>query len=155
MATVDPIPANYPRVTPYLHVDGAAAAIEFYTDVLGATERMRMPGDSPDRIGHAELLFGDSVVMLADEFPSMDVYGPTSRGGSSVTIQVYVEDADATYAKALEAGATGLQEPQDQFYGDRSAQFEDPWGHRWNIATHVEDVSPEEMERRMAELAGS
>lgn len=150
---VSPIPDGYPRVTPYLHVDGASAAIDFYTEVLGATERMRMPGDTPEQIGHAELQFGDSVVMLADEFPHLGVLGPTSVGGTPVTIHLYVDDVDATFARAVEAGATALQEPEDQFYGDRSGQFEDPWGHRWNIASHVEDVDPDEMQRRMAELA--
>lgn len=150
---VSPIPEGYPRVTPYLHVDGASAAIDFYTEVLGATERMRMPGDTPEQIGHAELQFGDSVVMLADEFPDMDVLGPRSVGGTPVTLHVYVEDVDATFARAIDAGARALQEPEDQFYGDRSGQFEDPWGHRWNIAAHVEDVDPDEMQRRMAELA--
>lgn len=150
---VSPIPDGYPRVTPYLHVDGASAAIDFYTEVLGATERMRMPGDTPEQIGHAELQFGDSVVMLADEFPHLGVLGPTSVGGTPVTIHLYVDDVDATFARAVEAGATALQEPEDQFYGDRSGQFEDPWGHRWNIASHVEDIDPDEMQRRMAELA--
>lgn len=150
---VSPIPEGYPRVTPYLHVDGASAAIDFYTEVLGATERMRMPGDTPEQIGHAELQFGDSVVMLADEFPNLGVLGPKSVGGTPVTLLLYVDDVDATFARAVEAGATAVQEPEDQFYGDRSAQFEDPWGHRWNIASHVEDVDPDEMQRRMAELA--
>lgn len=150
---VSPIPEGYPRVTPYLHVDGASAAIDFYTEVLGATERMRMPGDTPEQIGHAELQFGDSVVMLADEFPNLGALGPTSVGGTPVTLLLYVDDVDATFARAIEAGATTVQEPEDQFYGDRSAQFEDPWGHRWNIASHVEDVDPDEMQRRMAELA--
>lgn len=155
MATVAPIPEGYPRVTPYLHVDGASAAIEFYTQVLGATERMRMPGDTPERIGHAEIQIGDSVIMLADEFPDMGVLGPKSVGGSPVTLHVYVEDVDAVFDNAVQAGARALREPKDQFYGDRSGQFEDPFGHRWNVASHVEDVSPEEMQRRMAELASS
>lgn len=154
MDDVNPIPEDYPRVVPYLHVDGASAAIDFYVQVLGATERMRMPGDTADSIGHAELQLGSGVIMLSDEFPAMGALGPTSVGGASVTIHVYVEDVDATFAKAVEAGARTLQEPTDQFYGDRSAQFEDPFGHRWNISSHVEDVSPDEMERRMAEMTG-
>ncbi len=154
MAKVDPIHEDYPRVTPYLHVDGASAAIDFYTHVLGATERMRMPGDTPDRIGHAELQLGNSVIMLADEFPNMGAVGPKSIGGSPVTIHVYVEDVDATFDKALQAGARALQEPTDQFYGDRSGQFEDPFGHRWSVASHVEDVAPDEMQRRIAEATG-
>lgn len=153
MATVTPIPEHYPRVTPYLHVDGASAAIEFYTEVLGATERMRMPGDRPDRIGHAELTLGNSVIMLADEFPDMGVLGPTSVGGTAVTLHVYVEDVDATFDRAVDAGAAALREPEDQFYGDRSGQFEDPWGHRWNVASHIEDVPPEQLQARMTELA--
>lgn len=154
MATVDPVPQDYPRVTPYLHVSGASAAIDFYVDVLGATERMRMPGDTPDSIGHAELQLGTGVIMLSDEFPAMGALGPKSVGGSPVTIHVYVEDVDAVFDKALAAGARVLEEPTNQFYGDRSGQFEDPFGHRWNVASHVEDISPEEMQRRMGELSG-
>lgn len=155
MAAVNPIPEDYPRVTPYLHVDGADAAIEFYTEVFGATERVRMPGDSPDSVGHAELELGNSVVMLADEFPDMGALGPKSVGGSPVTLHVYVEDVDATFETAVRAGARSLREPADQFYGDRSGQFEDPFGHRWNVASHIEDVPPEEMQRRMAEATGT
>jgi PhnB protein len=152
-AMVDPIPEGYPRLTPYLIVDGASDAIDFYTEVLGATERVRMPGDAPESIGHAEIAIGNSVIMLADEFPDMGVLGPKSIGGSPVTIMVYVEDVDAVFDKAVRAGARALEEPTDQFYGDRSGQFEDPFGHRWNIASHVEDVPAEEMQRRMAELS--
>jgi PhnB protein len=149
---VKPIPDGYPRVSPYLVVDGAQKAIEFYTTVLGATERMRMPG--PDgRIGHAELEVGDSLIMLADEFPDMGAKAPAAYGGSPVTISVYVEDVDATFARATEAGATVVRPLENQFYGDRSATFDDPFGHRWTIATHVEDVPPEEMSRRMAEMS--
>lgn len=150
---VNPIPEGYPRLTPYLIIDGAAAAIEFYTEVLGATERMRMPGDTPDRIGHAELQFGDSVVMLADEFPQMEALSPTTVGGTPVSLMLYVEDVDATFEQAIKAGARSLRDPEDQFYGDRSATVEDPWGHHWNLASHIEDVDPDEMQRRMAELA--
>jgi PhnB protein len=148
---VKPIPDGYPRVSPYLVVDGAQKAIEFYTTVLGATERMRM--DGPDgRIGHAELEVGDSLIMLADEFPEMGAKGPAAYGGSPVSISVYVEDVDAIFDKATEAGATVVRPLENQFYGDRSATFDDPFGHRWTIATHVEDVSPEEMGRRAAEM---
>jgi len=148
---VKPIPDGYPRVTPYLVVDGAQKAIEFYTTVLGATERMRMPG--PDgRIGHAELQIGDSLIMLADEFPDMGAKGPSAYGGSPVSISLYVEDVDATFDKATEAGATVVRPLENQFYGDRSGTFDDPFGHRWTIATRVEDVSPEEMGRRAAEM---
>ncbi len=153
MATVDPVPAGFPRVTPYLSVDGAAAAIDLYCAVLGATERFRMP--MPDgRIAHAEVGIGDSVIMLADEFPGQSPPPPTKLGGTAVTIMVYVDDVDAVFARALAAGAKELRAVEDQFYGDRSGHFEDPWGHHWNVATHVEDVSPEEMERRSAEAMG-
>jgi PhnB protein len=146
---VKPIPEGYPRVTPYLIVDGASAAIDFYTSVLGATERMRM-GAPEGRIGHAELDLGDSVIMLADESPEMDARSPGTVGGSPVSLHVYVEDADGTFERALEAGAKTLQPVQDKFYGDRSGTFEDPFGHRWNVSTHVEDVPAEEMESRAA-----
>jgi PhnB protein len=150
--TVNPIPEGYPRVIPYLSVDGAADAIAFYVSVLGATERMRMLGRD-DKIGHAELEIGDSVVMLADASPQG---GPSPRqiGGSPVTVMVYVPDVDATYAAAIEAGAESFMKPENQFYGDRAAAFTDPFGHRWHIASHVEDVSPEEMGRRMKQMMG-
>ncbi len=150
MADVKPIPDGYPQVTPYLCVDGAKAAIEFYSNVLGATERMHMPG--PDgKIGHAELELGDSLIMLADEYPEMGIRGPKAVGGTPVTISIYVEDADAVFDAALAAGATSLRPVENQFYGDRIGQFEDPFGHRWSVATHVEDVPPDEMEKRAAE----
>ena len=149
MADVKPIPDGYPQVTPYLCVDGAKAAIEFYSRVLGARERMHMPG--PDgKIGHAELELGESLIMLSDEFPEMGVRSPKAVGGTPVMISVYVEDADAVVDAAVAAGATALRPVEDQFYGDRTGQFEDPFGHRWSIATHVEDVPPEEMEKRAA-----
>ena len=148
---VKPIPEGYPRVSPYLVVDGGQKAIEFYKTVLGFTERMRMPG--PDgRIGHAELQLDGSVVMLADEFPEVGAKAPSAYGGSPVSLTVYVEDVDATFERATEAGATGVRPLENQFYGDRSATFDDPFGHRWTINTHVEDVSPEEMGRRAAEM---
>ncbi|MFB7512251.1 VOC family protein [Streptomyces sp. NPDC056144] len=147
---VQPIPKEYPRITPYLCVDGAADAIDFYVSVFGAVERMRMP--APDgTIGHAELALGNSVVMLADEYPGMDFRSPKAVGGTPVTLHVYVADVDAVFAKALARGSRELQPVKDQFYGDRTGQLEDPFGHRWNIATHVEDVSDEEMERRATE----
>lgn len=149
---VDPIPAGYPRVIPYLCCRGAADAIEFYKAVFGATERMRMPGDASENIGHAEIEIGTGLVMLADEFPDHGFLSPQTIGGSPVTVHVYVEDADAVFAKAVAAGATVTREMEDQFYGDRLGQFTDPWGHRWSVASHVEDVSEEEMGRRMAEM---
>lgn len=152
MAKVQPIPDGYPRVIPYLSIDGAADAITFYSDVLGAKERARMPG--PDgKIGHAELTIGDSVLMLADPFPQ-GTPSPKAVGGSPVTIMVYVENVDAIYDKALEAGATPISKVEDQFYGDRSGSFTDPFGHRWYIATHVEDVSETEMAERAAKVMG-
>ncbi|HEY4451768.1 MAG TPA: VOC family protein [Solirubrobacteraceae bacterium] len=143
------IPDDYPRVTPYLIVEGANEAIDFYVSVLGAAERMRMAG--PDgRVGHAELDVGNSVIMLADENIEMDARSPSSIGGTPVTLHVYVEDADGVFDSAISAGARALRPVEDQFYGDRSGTFEDPFGHRWNVATHVEDVTPEEMSKRAA-----
>ena len=153
MAKVNPIPDNYPRVTPYLTIDGAAKAIDFYTDVLGATVRGRM--DGPDgKVGHAELDIGSGLIMLADSFEDMGAPTPKKLGGSPVTMMVYVEDADDVFARAIKAGAKEIAPVQDQFYGDRSGQFEDPFGHRWNVATHVEDVPPDEMEKRAAQMMG-
>lgn len=146
-----PIPDDYPRLSPALCVDGAAAAIDFYTEVFGARERMRIaaPGG---KVGHAELELGDSLIMLSDEYPEMGVVGPHSYGGSPVYLQVYVEDVDATFATALAKGAKELRPVGDQFYGDRAGQFEDPFGHRWGVATHVEDVAPDELARRAEQM---
>jgi PhnB protein len=147
MADVKAIPDDYPQVIPSLAIDGAAAAIDFYVAVFGARERMRF--DTPNgRIGHAELQIGDSVLMLADEMPEMGSRSPKDVGGTPVTISVYVEDVDATFDRALRGGATQLRPVEDQFYGDRSGQFEDPFGHHWNVATHIEDVPEDEMMRR-------
>jgi PhnB protein len=153
MATrVKPVPEGYHAVTPYLCIKGAAAAIEFYKKAFGATERMRMP--QPDgRIGHAELEIGDSVVMLADEFPDMGWRSPKSVGGSPVTIHLYVEDVDKVAGAAVAAGAKELMPVKDQFYGDRAGKFEDPYGHIWYISTHKEDLSPQEIQKR-AKAAG-
>ena len=153
MAAVKPIPDDYPRVSVYLCCDGAAQAIDFYTQVLGATERMRIPGPE-GKIGHAELQFGDSLVMLADEYPDMGVLGPKAIGGTPVMICIYVEDVDKVFASALAAGARSLREVEDKFYGDRAGEIEDPFGHRWTITSHIEDVPPDEMERRAAEMMG-
>ena len=151
MSPVNPIPDGYPRLSPYLCVDGAARAIDFYTAVLGAIEKMRM--DGPDgKIGHAELALGDSVIMLADEYPDMGFLSTTRIGGTAVTLHTYVEDVDAVFEKALANGAKSLRPVENQFYGDRSGQFEDPFGHRWSVASHVEDVSPDEIARRAAAL---
>ncbi len=149
MTDVKPIPDNYPQVVPYLCVNGASAAIAFYGDVFGATERIRMP--EPDgRIGHAEIEIGTAVIMLSDEYPEMDIRAPKSVGGTPVTISVYVEDVDGVFRRAIDAGATVRRPVRDQFYGDRAGQFEDPFGHRWSVATRIEDVSPEEMAKRGA-----
>ena len=142
-------PPGYHSVTPYLTVDNAHSAIDFYQRAFGATEVMRM--DMGGKIGHAELEIGDSVIMLADEHPEMNARGPKSVGGTPVSLHVYVEDADRVFDRAIEGGATALRPVEDKFYGDRMGTFEDPFGHHWNVATHVEDVSPEEMSNRMAE----
>lgn len=153
MAAVKPIPDGYPQVIPYLSVDGAEAAIDFYIKVFGATEKVRMPG--PDgQIGHAELQIGDSLVMLADSNPDMGGKTPAELGGTPVTMMVYIEDVDAVFDRAIDAGATAERKVEDQFYGDRAGQFVDPFGHKWFIATHVEDISPEEMEKRAAKAMG-
>jgi PhnB protein len=146
MAT-NPIPDGYHTATPYLIVNGAAEAIEFYKRAFGATELLRM-ADPQGRIGHAEIRVGDSVIMLADEHPGMGYRGPRSMGGSSVSILLYVDDVDTVFDRALSAGATVQRPIANQFYGDRSGKLEDPFGHVWSIATHVEDVPPEEMRRR-------
>jgi PhnB protein len=146
------IPDDYPRVTPYLYIDGANAAIDFYCSVLGASERMRIPAPE-ETVGHAELEIGDSVIMLADANPEMDVRSPKSVGGTPMALHVYVDDVDTVFGKALDAGAKQLRPVENQFYGDRSGQFEDPFGHRWNVATHVEDVPPDEMAKRAAAMA--
>jgi PhnB protein len=145
--TVKPIPDGYHTATPYLIVNGAAEAIEFYKRAFGATELLRM-ADPQGRIGHAEIRVGDSVIMLADEHPDMGYRGPRSMGGSSVSILLYVDDVDTIFDRALSAGATVQRPIANQFYGDRSGKLEDPFGHVWSIATHVEDVPPEEMLRR-------
>ena len=151
---VKPIPDGYPRVTPYLIVDGASSAIDFYKSVLGAAERMRM-GAPGDKVGHAELEIGDSVIMLADEAPEVHALSPRTVGGTPVSLHVYVEEVDDVFAQAIAAGAKELQSVEDKFYGDRSGSFEDPFGHHWHVSSHVEDVPPDEMEKRMAEaMAG-
>jgi len=150
-AKVKATPDGYHTATPYLIIQGAAAALDFYQKVFGATEMVRMA--QPDGgIGHAEVRIGDSVVMLADECPEMGCRGPKSVGGSSVSLLLYFEDVDAVVARAVAAGAKLTQPVRNQFYGDRNATIEDPFGHVWIIATHIEDVSPEEMKRRMAAM---
>jgi len=151
---VKAIPDGYQGATPYLCVRGAAAAIDFYTAVFGAIELYRM-GDPGGGIGHAEMKLGEGIIMLSDEHPEMGVLSPQSIGGSPVSLLVYFEDVDAVAEKAVAAGAKFIRPLEDQFYGDRSAKLEDPFGHVWAIATHKEDVSPEEMQKRAAALYGS
>jgi PhnB protein len=150
---VKPIPEGYHSVTPYLAVDDAAEAIEYYKKAFGAKERGRM--DAPEgKIGHAELEIGDSIVMLSDPFPQMTTRTPKELGGTSASVFMYVEDVDAVVKQAVDAGATITMEIADQFWGDRYGSVTDPFGHLWSIATHVEDVSPEEMaERAKAAMA--
>jgi PhnB protein len=153
--TPKPIPDTYRRVTPCLVVQGGAKALEFYAEVFGATERMRFPGPG-GTVAHAEIQIGDSVVIIEDEVPEQGSKAPPPGGvaGSPSSLFIYVEDVDAVVARAVELGAILKRPPQDQFYGDRDGHVVDPFGHGWTIATHVEDVAPEEMARRMAELYG-
>lgn len=146
------MPAGYHAVTPYLIVDGAARAIAWYVEALGAVEVMRMEG-GPDRIAHAEIRLGDSHVMLADEAPQHDARPPRHYGGSPVSLHLYVPDADAVVDRAVAAGATLLRPVQTMFYGDRTGSLRDPFGHVWHVATHVEEVPLEEVKRRMQEMA--
>jgi PhnB protein len=155
---VKPIPEGYHTLTPYLAVEDAATAIEFYKQAFGAKERMRMDGPEGS-IGHAELEIGDSVVMLSDPFPQSSVRPPKEAGTTTASIFLYSEDVDAAIKQAVDAGATVEQEPKDMFWGDRFGSVADPFGHRWAIATHIEDVPPEEMAERgkaaMAEMMAS
>ncbi len=148
---VKPIPDGFHSVTPYLIVKGAANAIEFYQRVFNATELMRLV--APDgKVGHAEIQIGDSRIMLADEHPEMNLLAPRSPGTSGASICLYVENVDEVVSQAISAGAKVQRPLQDQFYGDRSATLEDPFAHVWTVATHIEDVSPEEIDRRAAEM---
>ena len=149
--SVRPIPEGYHSVTPYITVSDAAAAIDFYKQAFGATEALRLP--MGDRIAHAEIMIGDSHVMLADEWPDMGHLGPKSRGGPTSSLMVYVEDADTAFQQALDAGGKQDRPVEDQFWGDRMGVLTDPFGHQWTLATHVRKVSPEEMQRQMAEMA--
>jgi len=145
---VKAIPDGYHSVTPYLVVKGAADAIEFYKKALGAVETVRMPGPG-GRIMHAEVKIGNSMVMLSDEHPERGYLSPKTIGGAGVSIMLYTDSVDTTYTQALAAGATGTTPPTDMFWGDRMANITDPFGHSWAIATHTEDVSPDEMKKRM------
>lgn len=147
---VKPIPDGYHTVTPYLFIRGAAAGLDFYKKAFGATEKLRLNG--PDgKIAHAEITIGDSVIMIGDEAPHMGARSPQMLGGSPVNLLLYVKDADTLFKQALAAGAKEIRPLKNQFYGDRSGCLEDPFGHSWTIATHVEDVSQEEVDHRFAE----
>jgi PhnB protein len=151
MPNVPFIPDGYRAVIPYLHVRGAAQAIDFYKKSFGAEEIMRMP--MPDgKIAHAELKIGDAHIMLGDEAPSIGALSPQAVGGSPVMIMIYVPNVDETVQKAVANGATLKRKVEDQFYGDRNGAIDDPFGHRWMISTHIEDVTPEEMNRRMRSM---
>ena len=144
---VSAIPEGYQAITPYLIVKGADEAIDFYRKVLGASERMRLEG--PDgKVMHAELQFGASVVMLADEFPAMGCLSPQTLGNTGVSVLLYVEQVDKVFAQALAAGAKELRPVKDQFYGDRSGTLQDPFGHIWTVATHIENLTPEQIRQR-------
>lgn len=140
-------PEGYHSVTPYIIVDGAADAIRWYEQALGATELYRLP--MGDKVGHAEIRIGDSNIMLSDEWPEMDVHGPNRRGGATATFMIYVDDADAAFERAVAAGGLIDKPVENQFYGDRTGTVVDPFGHKWTLATHIEDVAPDEMQRRM------
>jgi PhnB protein len=151
---IRPIPKGYHAVTPYLSVQGAASAIAFYKKAFGAKEVIRMPGPK-GTIGHAEIQIGDSRIMLADEFPPMNFLSPRSVGGTPVNIHLYMQDVDKVVKKAVAAGAKPLRPVADQFYGDRTGSLEDPFGHVWHVATHIEDVPMKELKKRAAALAAS
>jgi PhnB protein len=150
--SVSPVPPGYHSVTPYLIVDGAARALDWYKEAFGATELMRLPGPN-GRIGHAEIQIGDSHVMLADEHPEIGAKAPAAFGGSPVSLHLYLPDVDAVIKKAATAGATIKSPPEDKFYGDRLGSLIDPFGHIWHVSTHIEDVTPQEIERRLAAMA--
>ena len=144
---VKPIPDGYHSVTPYLIVDDAKAAIDFYKQAFGATEKFRLP--MGDKIGHAEIRIGDSFVMLADEFPDMGHLGPKARGGTTVSLMIYVEDVDSAFKRAIEAGGKEERPVENQFWGDRMGTLSDPFGHKWSLATTVEEVGEAELQERM------
>ena len=151
MSKVSYIPDGYHTATPYLIVNGAAAALNYYTKAFGATETFRMPG--PDgKIGHCEFKIGNSIFMMADEHPERGAYGPKSIGGSPISIMLYVEDVDAMFDRAIAGGGTVERPIENKFYGDRAGGVFDPFGHIWYISTHIEDVSPEELNKRLAAM---
>jgi PhnB protein len=146
MSHVKPVPDGYHSVQPYLHYRNCADAMAFYAKAFGAEEKLRMAGGD-GRIVHAEMRIGDSCIMMSDEFPAMDALSAEHYGGSPIGLMIYTEDCDGMYARALAAGATSTREPADQFYGDRVSGVKDPFGYRWWIATHIRDVSKEELEK--------
>ena len=148
---VNPIPEGYRTLTPYLCIKGAGEAIDLYARAFGAVELVRMAGPG-NSVMHAEVKIGDSILMISDEFPDWGQLGPISRGGTTCTMMMYVEDCDAAFQRAVDAGCTATSQPKDEFWGDRFAKVTDPFGHQWAFATHVEDVSPEEMEKRLAAM---
>jgi PhnB protein len=151
-AKVKPIPEGFHTVTPYLSVKGAGQAIEFYKRAFGAQERFRMPGPDGKTIGHAELTMGNSILMLADEMPGCGNHSPASLKGTPVSFMIYVENADAAFKRAVDAGAKIKQPVENKFYGERAGSVVDPFGHQWTLMTHVEDVPPAEMQKRMKEF---
>ena len=153
-SNVKPIPEGFHTVTPYLCVNGAADALEFYKKAFGAKEIVRMADPASGKVGHAEILIGDSYIMLADEHPEMNFRSPQSFGGSPVTIHLYVEDVDSIVNQAVDAGAKIVRPVKDEFYGDRAGAVVDPFGHSWHISTHKEDVTPEEIHKRLAAMHG-
>ena len=154
MPNMNPIPDGYSNVTPYLIVSNGAGAIDYYKRIFGAVEVMRMPGPG-GRVGHAELRIGESLIMLADENPEAGVRGPQPGSRPPVSFLIYVDHVDGVTARAEMNGAKIVRPPKDQFYGDRTATLTDPFGHEWTIATHIEDVSLEEMQRRAAAMAAA
>ena len=149
---VKPVPEGYRTATPYLIIDGAAKALDFYRRIFGAVEKMRMPSPG-GKVGHAEITIGDSMIMLADEHLEIGARSPRAFGGSGVGIMLYVDDVDSTVKNAVAEGAKLVHPVEDKFYGDRTGTIEDPWGHTWHVGTHKEDVSEDEMKRRVASMA--
>jgi PhnB protein len=147
--TVKPIPDGYHSITPYLIVRDAARALDFYKKAFGAVELLRMAHPT-GKIGHAEIKIGDSIIMMADEFPDHDIRSPESFGGSPVSLLLYVEDVDTAFPQAIAAGGTVVKPIADQFYGDRSGMLKDPFGHTWSISTHKEDLTPEQVQQRIS-----
>jgi len=151
MDDVSAIPKGYHSVTPYLIIDGAAQAIQFYREAFGASEVFRLP--MGDKLAHGEIRIGDSHIMLSDEWPDMDLLGPRRRGGATASLMIYLPDVDIAFDRAVRAGATVERPVEDQFWGDRMGTVLDPFGHRWTLATHIREVSPDEMQRHMEAMA--